>query len=191
MQAAIDHLVATTFAALADTLGKVTLAGAPILRTRAVDRAIEALAGYAVGVFAAGVASRLAHGADLARATALRGALFRSTSAAQMTAPPIAIDLDALLADDRVITPDTLRARVGVRLHDSRADATRIVAALIASAASTDHVEQILAELVHADLVATRFGDQVERIWALLHGGTTYLAPPKAPKPAYCVAAIG
>ena len=180
MHDAIAHLVDTTHSALATALGKAQLEGAPLVRTRAVDRAIEALAGYAIGVFAAGVAQRLTLGADLAAAAMIRAALYRATSTAALTPAPTPIDVDALLDDDRVVTAASLRARVAHRLHISRADTRAIVTALAtASAAEPAWLARVLGELARADLAATRFAEQIERVWALLHGGTTYVAPPK------------
>ena len=184
-EAAIAHLVTTTSQALSDAIGKARLDGPPIVRTRAVDRAIEALAGYAIGVLAAGIASRLALGADGATAAAIRAALYRATSSAALSPPPPLVDVDALLDDDRVVTAATLLARVADRLRTSRADTHRIVAALAsASAAEPAWLARILGELAGGDLVATRFVEQIERVWARLHGGTTYVAPPKPTRPA-------
>ena len=179
-EAAISHLVSTTFAALSDALGKARLDGPPLVRTRAIDRAIEALAGYAIGVFAAGIAQRLTLGADLAGAAVIRAALYRATASDALTPPPPVLDIDALFDDDRVITPVALRARVAERLRTGRADARRIVTALAtASAADPAWLSRVLRELADNDLVATRFTEQIERVWARLHGGTTYVAPPK------------
>ncbi len=189
MQDAIDRLVATTYSALAAALDRAAIAGEPLVRTRSVERAIEALAGYALGVFAAGVAQRLSLGAELDRAMAIRAALFRATSAAQLTSPPIAIDVDAILDDNRLVRPADLRARVAARLRAAHGDAKRIIAALVEASADAA-APRMLDELRTTDLVATRFREQIERIWGLLHGGTVYLAPPKQPKPDYCVVAI-
>ena len=199
-ETAISHLVATTFSSLADALGKVRLDGPPLVRTPAIDRAIEALAGYAIGVFAAGVAARLTLGADLAAAAVIRAALYRATSSAALTAPPPvihrlepagAIDIDALFDEDRVVTPVALRKRVADRLRGGRGDARRIIAALAtASAADPAWLARILGELAQGDLVATRFTEQIERVWSRMHGGTTYVAPPKpiraAPVDSFC-----
>ena len=175
--AAIDRLVDETFASLTAALATAALPGAPLERTRAVDRALESLSGFAIGVFAAGVAARLSLGADLAGAELIRAALYQATSSAEMLVQPRRVDVDAIIDDqDRLITPAVLRARVAGRLGQGRADARRIVRALVAIAAPHPRV---IDDLVHADLVATRFGEQIEKVWSRLRGGTTYVQPPK------------
>lgn len=178
MQDVIAALVDETFSCLSAALATAELSGPPLVRTRTVERAIESLAGYAIGVFAAGVANRLSLCVNTAAAEQLRAALFAATGTC--AAPTARVDVDALIDDDRVITSATLRAQVATRLAQGRRDATRIVAALVdAAPQDAAYLRRILLELACVDLVATRFSEQVGKVWARLHGGTTFVPAPK------------
>jgi hypothetical protein len=177
MTTSVESLVATTYDALAAALAKTCLIGAPIARSKSTDRAIEALAGYALGVFVAQVSTRLALGADLSRATAIRTALFRESG---KVSPAMArVDVDAIVDDDRLITAVALRARVAGRLRASRADCTRIIAAMVAaSGGEPAWLARVLADLARGDLVAVRFADRVEQTWAQLHDAVSFTSLP-------------
>lgn len=174
----VASLVDETFTCLAAALATADLAGPPLQRTREVERAIESIAGYAIGMFAAGVANRLSIGVDNRAAEQLRAALFKATGTCER--PVAHVDVDALIDDDGAITAAALRARVASRLAQGRRDATRIVAALVEVAPQDpEYLARILHELAHADVVATRFCEQVGKVWARLHGGTKFVPTPK------------
>lgn len=175
----VEALVASTYDALSNALADIPLQGAPVERDRSTERAIEALAGFALGVFASQIASRLSLGADLHRANAIRAALYREID----KVTPAAVRFASEILDERYVTAATLRARVAERLRASRADAVRIVEAIVAASG-----EEPVWLGERCDVVALRFVARVEEVWRQLH--ETSFEAPTAVKPAYYVVEI-
>jgi hypothetical protein len=193
MTTPIESLLAATYDGLGEALARTCRDGAPVVRSQATDRAIEALAGYAIGVFLSHVSSRLALGVDLSRGTAIRVALQRES--ARVSPSMARAGVDAIMDDERVVTGLGLRTRVASRLRASRADCSRILTAIVeASGGEPAWLARVLGELARGDLVAFRFAERVEEVWAQLHGERhgrrAAFDPPPSAKPEYYVVEI-